>query len=78
MMRVRIVQVQGGLPHSVFLAVSRSLPTEGSQRSWAACKISSGMFIMKTETGGGPRKNLGKAMAGWYTLFMELLQNILY
>lgn len=77
MMRVRIVQVQGGFPHSVFLVVSRSLPTQGSQRSWAACKMSSGMFIMKTEPGGGPERTLRKAMSGWYTL-MELLQNILY
>ena len=54
MMRVRIVLVQGGISHSVSLAVSHSLPTEGSWRFWAACKISSGMFIMKTEPGGGP------------------------
>lgn len=68
MMRVRIVQVQGGLPHSVFLVVSRSLPTEGSQRSWAACKISSGMFIMKTEPGGGPERTWGRrCLAGTHS-----------
>lgn len=54
MMRVRIVPVQGGISQFLSFAVSHSFPTEGSWRSWTACKISSGMFIMKTEPGGGP------------------------
>lgn len=53
-MRVRIVPVQEGISRSVFLTVFYSLPTEGSWRSWADCKISGGMFIMKTELGGSP------------------------